>query len=222
MSSRCRPTPGSFSSGWRSRTSMSSKASARRSRFGRRTASATRGRRSARRPRSTTTCACSSPASAAPSAAAAAARSSARRPRWWRRGSATLPEGTRLLIGFDMPVVTTATAPSLEGAEGRDEQDGRRRTPKRRQRRGRGATGPARTGGSGGRDARRAAAQGVRPPLRRWADALARGGGSGRPAGPPDAAGDRRSRQGRRRSAGAADRFDRDGLHRGRRRRVCD
>ena len=35
----------------------------------------------------------------------------------------TLPAGTRLLIGFDMPVVTTAALPSLEGAEGRDEQD---------------------------------------------------------------------------------------------------
>ena len=35
----------------------------------------------------------------------------------------TLATGTRLLIGFDMPVVTTATLPSLEGAEGRDEQD---------------------------------------------------------------------------------------------------
>ena len=34
-----------------------------------------------------------------------------------------LPAGTRLLIGFDMPVVTTAALPSLEGAEGRDEQD---------------------------------------------------------------------------------------------------
>jgi excinuclease ABC subunit A len=35
----------------------------------------------------------------------------------------TLATGTRLLIGFDMPVVTTATLPSLEGAEGRDEQE---------------------------------------------------------------------------------------------------
>ncbi len=34
-----------------------------------------------------------------------------------------LPAGTRLLIGFDMPVVTTEALPSLEGAEGRDEND---------------------------------------------------------------------------------------------------
>jgi excinuclease ABC subunit A len=34
-----------------------------------------------------------------------------------------LPEGTRLLIGFDMPVVTSEVLPSLEGAEGRDEND---------------------------------------------------------------------------------------------------
>jgi excinuclease ABC subunit A len=35
----------------------------------------------------------------------------------------TLAAGTRLLIGFDMPVVTTAALPALEGVEGRDEQD---------------------------------------------------------------------------------------------------
>jgi excinuclease ABC subunit A len=35
----------------------------------------------------------------------------------------TLPAGTRLLIGFDMPVVTTVGLPGLGGAEGRDEQD---------------------------------------------------------------------------------------------------
>jgi excinuclease ABC subunit A len=34
-----------------------------------------------------------------------------------------LPAGTRLLIGFDMPVVTSEVLPSLEGAEGRDEND---------------------------------------------------------------------------------------------------
>ncbi len=34
-----------------------------------------------------------------------------------------LPAGARLLIGFDMPVVTTEALPSLEGAEGRDEND---------------------------------------------------------------------------------------------------
>jgi excinuclease ABC subunit A len=35
----------------------------------------------------------------------------------------TRPAGTRLLIGFDMPVVATASLPALEGAEGRDEHD---------------------------------------------------------------------------------------------------
>ena len=34
-----------------------------------------------------------------------------------------LPAGTRLLIGFDMPVVTSEVLPSLEGPEGRDEND---------------------------------------------------------------------------------------------------
>ena len=35
----------------------------------------------------------------------------------------TRPAGTRLLIGFDMPVVATASLPNLEGVEGRDEHD---------------------------------------------------------------------------------------------------
>ena len=35
----------------------------------------------------------------------------------------SLPEGTRLLIGFDMPVVTTAALPNLDGGEGREEHD---------------------------------------------------------------------------------------------------
>jgi len=34
-----------------------------------------------------------------------------------------LPGGTRLLIGFDMPVVTTAALPTLDGPEGREEHD---------------------------------------------------------------------------------------------------
>jgi excinuclease ABC subunit A len=34
-----------------------------------------------------------------------------------------LPAGTRLLIGFDMPVVTTGVLPGLEGADARDEQE---------------------------------------------------------------------------------------------------
>ncbi len=140
----------------------------------------------------------------------------------------TLPAGTRLLIGFDMPVVTTATAPGGEGGEAREEsRDGGRRFPGRlrgrqRQRRGHGATGPSGTRGSGGRDARRPPAQGFRAPLCRRADALARGGGSVGPARSPDAAGNRRSAEGRRRPPRAAHRFDRNGLHRGRWRRVCD
>ncbi len=36
---------------------------------------------------------------------------------------ATLPAGTRLLIGFDMPVVTTATVPGGDGVEGREEPE---------------------------------------------------------------------------------------------------
>jgi excinuclease ABC subunit A len=34
-----------------------------------------------------------------------------------------LPAGTRLLIGFDMPVVASGTAPGLQGPESRDEQE---------------------------------------------------------------------------------------------------
>ena len=83
-----------------------STASRRRSRFGRRTASAIRDRRSARRPRSTTTCGCSGRASAGRSAGSAASRSSASRPTSSRRELLALPAGTRLLVGFDYPVVS--------------------------------------------------------------------------------------------------------------------
>ena len=88
-SSRCPRTPDSFSSGWKSRTSIRSKASVRRSRFDRRTASAIRARRSARRPRFTTICACCTRGSDARTAAIAAARSFARPPKWSRAVSAS-------------------------------------------------------------------------------------------------------------------------------------
>ena len=57
--------------------------------FARRTASATRARRSARRPKSTTTCGCSTPASGGRSAARAGGRSCAKRPRSSPAGSAS-------------------------------------------------------------------------------------------------------------------------------------
>ena len=73
-SSPCPPTPGSFSSGWKSRTSRASRASARRSPSARRTAFGILAPPSAPRPRSTTTCGCCTPAWVAPSAAPAARR----------------------------------------------------------------------------------------------------------------------------------------------------
>ena len=63
----------------------------------------------------------------------------------------TLPAGTRLLIGFDMPVVTSTTLPSQDDRDGRDEPDARktlrrtpRKTPARRGRWERGRCGAAR------------------------------------------------------------------------------
>ena len=91
-----------------------STASPRRSPFARRTASATRARRSARRPRFTTICGCCGRASAGRSAASAAARSTASRPKWSPPRCSRLPEGTRLLIGFDLPLVKLAAARARE------------------------------------------------------------------------------------------------------------
>ena len=73
--SRCRPTRGSSSSRWRSRTWTSSRACRRPSRSSRRPPAPTRAPRSAPSPRSTTTCGCSSPTSACRTARTAAARS---------------------------------------------------------------------------------------------------------------------------------------------------
>ncbi len=63
---RCRPTPASSSSRWRSPTSTRSRGCRRRSRSSRRRRRRTRARPSAPSPRSTTTCACCSRASACP------------------------------------------------------------------------------------------------------------------------------------------------------------
>ena len=221
MSSRCPRTRGSFSSGWRSRTSIASTASRRRSPSGRRTASATRARRSARRPRSTTTCGCCTRASAARSAATAAARWCARRRRWSRPNSAALPPGTRLLIGFDLPIVGD-----------RFDDAGRRRTRDEVARADRRRTGVSevhrvrkvrrvRFGpGRGGRH-RRAEAKGLRPAAHRRPRGLVRRRGGASAGRPADAPGRRRSRAARRRGfAAAAHRFDRDVVSRRRRRRV--
>ena len=95
-SSRCRPTRASSSGRWTSRTWTRSRASRRRSRSTRRRPRATRARRSARSPRSTTTCACCGRAWASRTARSAGARSSGSRPsrsstrRWsWPRARAS-------------------------------------------------------------------------------------------------------------------------------------
>ena len=109
MSSRCRPTPASSSSGWRSRTSTGSTGSRRRLPSARKTASAIRDQRSARRRRFTTTCGCCSRASGGRSAGSAGARSCVKRRRSSRGSSRELPPGTRLLLGFDVPIVDLPT-----------------------------------------------------------------------------------------------------------------
>ena len=73
-SNRCRPTRGSSSSGWRSRTSTRSKACRPPSRSSRRIPPRRRGRPSAPPPRSTTICGCSGRASAARFVRSAGAR----------------------------------------------------------------------------------------------------------------------------------------------------
>ena len=74
----CRPTRASSWARWTSRTSTTSTACRRRSRSTRRPPAATRARRWRPSPRSTTTCACCSPASASRTARSAAGRSPAR------------------------------------------------------------------------------------------------------------------------------------------------
>ena len=127
-----------------------------------------------------------------------------------------LPAGTRILIGFDMPVITSP--PLAPARELDDEEPARRR---RRRRGGAAARSPiSRSGRSDRRDDRRAAPEGVRPAVHRWPDRRARGRGPADPEGSADAAGHRRSPEDRRRSSRAADRLDRDRLRRRRRRRV--
>ena len=58
---------------------------------------------------------------------------SARRPRWSRGGSVSCQPGTRLLIGFELPVVAMAASKTGADAENGDEdadEDDARRTPK--------------------------------------------------------------------------------------------
>ena len=81
-----------------------------------------------------------------------------------------LPEGSRILIGFDMPVITSSPLPPYAGRRRGGARVGRRR--------GRVAVGAARPSGSRRsrrRDTRRAAAEGLRPAVRRRSDRLARG-----------------------------------------------
>ena len=124
-----------------------------------------------------------------------------------------LGEGTRILIGFDMPIVTsTALAPVSEA----DEEEPA--SPEGAEEEGAvAAAGPPGSGRSGGRDARRAPPEGFRTSVRRWPDGVARGCRPRDPQGSAAAPGDRRSPEDRRRPSRAADRLDRDRLRRGRR-----
>ena len=92
------PTRASSSGRWTSRTSTRSRGSRRRSRSTRRRPRATRARRSARSPRSTTTCACSGRGSATRTATTAARRSPASRPSRSSTSVMTLEEGTRFMV----------------------------------------------------------------------------------------------------------------------------
>ena len=92
---------------------------ARPSRSARRTASATRARPSARPPRSTTTCACSTRGSAAPFCRNCGQEVVRESPEVVARRLAALPEGTRLIVGFEMPVVAAPKASNGNGADRR-------------------------------------------------------------------------------------------------------
>ena len=122
--------------------------------------------RRARPPRSTTTCACSTRASAGRICRNCGREVIRETAEVVARRLGELPEGTRLLIGFDMPVVTvaaaaaarrTSTTRSAASAEGADEPPSPQPDlpdlvdPDRR-------------------DARRAPAQGLRPAVRRRPD----------------------------------------------------
>ena len=110
MSNRCPPTRGSSSSGWRSLTSIASTGSRRRSRSGRRTAFAIRDRRSGRRPdpRLHALLYAGRPHVLPQLRAGGGARNG----RSVAAQLGALAAGTRLLIGFDLPIVATAAAPN--------------------------------------------------------------------------------------------------------------
>ena len=116
-SSRCRRTRGSSSGRWTSPTSTPSRGSRRPSPSTRRRPRATRARRWAPSPRSTTTCGCCTPASATRTARSAAGRS--RRSRWSR--SSTRCWRSRRGRAF------TVDAPIVRGAQGRVPRRARRR-----------------------------------------------------------------------------------------------
>ena len=179
-----------------------------------------RARRSARPPRSTTTCACSTPGSAAPICRNCGREVDARDRRGrGRGGSATLPRGHPAAdrLRHAGRHVDAPLAPVSE--RGRRGAGVARRRPRTE------APPPQPdlpgSGRPGRRDARRAAPQGLRPALCRRPDGRrSRTSTRRRCKDRPLAAGDRRSPEGRRRPARAADRLDRDRLHRRRRRRV--
>ena len=129
MSSRSLPTRASSSSAWRSRTSTASRASVPRLPSGRRTACAIRDRRSARSPRFTTTCACSLRASAGPICRQCGQEVVRETAEVVATRLLTLPEGTRVVLGYDMPLITDAAGngasadvvePAEAGAESAD------------------------------------------------------------------------------------------------------
>ena len=130
-----------------------------------------------------------------------------------------LPEGTRLLIGFDMPVVTSPPLPPRAGRGRR----GAARRPRAADEAAVAAAGSAGSRRSGRRDARGAPPEGLRPPVSSTARRVTLEDVD--PAtlkDRPSAPGDRRSPEDRRRPARAAHRLDRDRLHRRRRRGVRD
>ena len=115
-SSRSPPTRGSSCGRWRSPTSTRSRGSRRRSPSSRRRPRATRARPSARSPRSTTTCACSSPAIGQPALPdLRQAHRGARRSQQMVDAVLTLPEGTQFMV----------LAPVVRGRKGEYQGDPR-------------------------------------------------------------------------------------------------
>ena len=139
----------------------------------------------------------------------------ARRPRSWPGAWLALPQGTRLLIGFDMPVVAVPERDSDRGPRGG--RRGRRPTSPRACRSATAANGvgATRTGRRGRRDHRQPGQAGV--PAALLVDGRAVDVDDARPRGARGAhaaAGDRRPAGRRGRPARAAHRLDRDGLPR--------